>query len=112
MDRFEYMYEMVEKLEQGRLNTLGASGWELSGIATGGYKFLLVYKRKVQDNEPQFKPFDKVLVRVEDGFWMARLYDRYYLDKHWCQDGICWKECIPYEGNQELVGTCNEPKCK
>jgi hypothetical protein len=67
---------------------------------------------EVPDNEPQFKPFDKVLVRDNDDTWRAALYSHkievegktiYYA-------GGQWTQCIPYEGNQELVGTTDKPK--
>jgi len=68
---------------------------------------------EVPDNEPQFKPFDKVLVRgTNNSLWVPRLFDRYQQSKkiYWCQDGCYYEFCIPYEGNQDLVGTTDKPK--
>ncbi len=60
-----------------------------------------------KETKPQFKPFDKVLVRDRD-------------DRKWGCDLFChlgdkegvfvcisswWKQCIPYEGNEHLLGT-------
>lgn len=68
---------------------------------------------EVPDNEPQFAPFDKVLVRNEDHeAWNARLYDVWFaeLGLHGTQDNKEWKQCVPYEGNEYLVGTTHKPK--
>ncbi len=68
---------------------------------------------EVPDNEPQFAPFDKVLVRNEDHeAWSARLYDVWFAEigLHGTQDNNEWKQCVPYEGNEYLVGTTNKPK--
>lgn len=64
-------------------------------------------------NEPQFKPFDRVLVRNDDEeIWQPRLYEMYSggTEKHYCQDGHGYIQCIPYDGNQDLVGTTKKPK--
>lgn len=58
-----------------------------------------------------FKPFDKVLVRDDDNeCWMPSLFG--WVDRG-LQDGIfvCgtsdWEQCIPFKGNEKLVGTTN-----
>lgn len=55
---------------------------------------------------------EKVLARDSDtDKWVADLYgfeneeDQY---KHWCVSGWC-VYCIPYEGNEHLLGTTNDP---
>ena len=63
----------------------------------------------------EFKPFDKVLVREDESdVWICRLFDRFFQDKgglgYCCQDGISYDFCIPYEGNEHLVGTTNNPE--
>lgn len=67
---------------------------------------------EVPDNKPQFKPFDKVLVRDnEKQAWLPRLFDSHVEQADfWTQDGKSWKMCIPYEGNEYLVGTTYKPK--
>lgn len=55
----------------------------------------------------EFKPFDKVLVRLNEGsYWCADLYS--YRDKmsgkHVCV-GSAWNFCLPFEGNEHLLGT-------
>ena len=67
---------------------------------------------EVPDNEPQFKPFDKVLVRENNGqVWHCDFYS--YTDSvhgmHYCV-GHCGKQILPYEGNEHLVGTTDKPE--
>lgn len=69
---------------------------------------------QVTDTQPkhQFKPFDKVLVRDSDhSKWECDLFS-HLGDK----DGIfvCisdwWYQCIPYEGNEDLLETTIKPE--
>lgn len=58
----------------------------------------------------EFKPFDKVLARNNDAeTWIATLFGFY--DKM-VEDYICigdaFKQCIPYEGNESLLGTTKD----
>lgn len=58
--------------------------------------------------EYQFKPFDKVLVRdFEDCSWKVGLFSHYKKgDKNpYVCVGSLYKQCIPYEGNENLLGT-------
>jgi hypothetical protein len=69
---------------------------------------------QVTDTQPkhQFKPFDKVLVRDRD--------DRKWGCDFFCHLGdkegvfVCisswWRQCIPYEGNEHLLGTTKKPE--
>lgn len=69
---------------------------------------------QVTDTQPkhQFKPFDKVLVRDRD--------DRKWGCDFFCHLGdkegvfVCisswWRQCIPYEGNENLLGTTKKPE--
>lgn len=60
----------------------------------------------------KFKPFDKVLGKSNSGEWVPDMYSRMTsVGRYICLGGI-YEQIIPYEGNQELVGTCNEPKEK
>lgn len=57
-----------------------------------------------------FKPFDKVLVRNSNGMvWGARLFDRMHKGYYACTDSLCYKQCIPFEGNESLHGTADSP---
>lgn len=61
----------------------------------------------------QFKPFDKVLVRDgEDMKWYCNFFSSYNDDIDYpysCIDSS-YRDCIPYEGNEHLLGTTNSPE--
>lgn len=64
-----------------------------------------------QETKPQFKPYDKVLVRDSDDCnWVCDIFS------HMTEGGcyVCvgsWRlQCIPYEGNEHLLGTTNNPE--
>lgn len=65
--------------------------------------------------EKKFKPFDKVLVRIRIDaplIWTCTFYS--HLDKDGCHVTIGGqifddKDILPYEGNEHLVGTIDEP---
>ena len=56
-----------------------------------------------------FNPFDKVLVRVGNkSRWTCDFFSYYHKGFHCigCDD---WSQCIPYEGNEHLLGTTDMP---
>ena len=61
----------------------------------------------------EFKPFDKVLGQNEkDDVWEADLFSHYRKESQYpfrCI-GFSRKYCIPYEGNEHLLGTRNNPE--
>lgn len=64
-----------------------------------------------QESKHQLKPFDKVLVRDSDEEeWECSLFSHideeglYYCVSAW------WFQCIPYEGNEHLLGTTKKPE--
>ena len=70
-------------------------------------------KKQIVDLKPKckFKPFDKVLGRNEkDGVWEAELFSHYREESQYpfrCI-GFARKYCIPYEGNEYLLGTTKD----
>lgn len=67
-------------------------------------------KKEVVDFKPKvkLKPFDKVLVRdSESDKWRTNLFS--YVDKDKCYHCVYanWLHCIPYDGNEHLLGTTN-----
>lgn len=58
------------------------------------------------------KPFDKVLVRDHNAQeWVASLFSNYNEPKKYkyiCVNGSGYAQCIPYEGNEHLLGTTND----
>lgn len=71
-------------------------------------------KKQIVDLKPkcEFKPFDKVLVRqLETEEWRANIFSHTdktdeYLD-YVCVNGR-WEFCIPYIGNESLLGTTKD----
>lgn len=71
----------------------------------------------VPDTEPapkhQFKPFDKVLVRdLDSERWRCDFFEKQEENEGFnvrCFRGV-WYQCIPYEGNEHLLGTTNNPE--
>lgn len=65
-----------------------------------------------------FKPFDKVLVRDEENEkWHISLFAREIVDdsdglsyKYECSNGTWWNCCIPFEDNEYLLGTDENPE--
>lgn len=58
-------------------------------------------------------PFDKVLVRdANDDPWIAAHFSHYQKDAGvyypYFASGSCFKQCIPYEGDEHLLGTTND----
>lgn len=74
---------------------------------------------KIEKPAHEFKPFDRVLVRdSEDEVWRPDIFSRYDTGDSLLSEpgrnfqclGDCWMMCIPYEGNEHLVGTRKKPE--
>lgn len=81
-----------------------------SALVREGYKYDKKQRKLVKQ---EFKPFDKVLVRdLDTEFWKADIYLG-YMKNNSCPYR-CTKanygRCIPYEGNEYLLGTTDNPK--
>ena len=68
-------------------------------------------KKQIVDLKPkvELKPFDKVLVRdSKSDYWRATLFS--HIDKNGCYYCVwaSWNYCIPYEGNESLLGTTKD----
>lgn len=71
-------------------------------------------KKQIVDLKPkvELKPFDRVLCRDGVGIeWHIDLFESVLTDNseynYKCMDNI-WKYCIPYEGNEHLLGTTKD----
>ena len=66
----------------------------------------------LKKKEPQFKPFDKVLVRdSKSEKWECTFYSHFNskgIYHHITVSGA-YIMCIPFEGNEHLVGTTKNP---
>lgn len=69
---------------------------------------------EVPYNERQFKPFDRVLVRNGESCWQCALFSHMSNrdDFPYFANDFAFQQCIPYEGNEHLVGTTDKPKEK
>src|SRR5699024_6904395 len=63
--------------------------------------------------EPEFEIFQKVLVRDgQSNSWRIDLFSNTTGNNDYpyrCMTG-CWSQCIPYEGNEHLLGTTKSPR--
>lgn len=72
-------------------------------------------KFRVTDQKPktELKPFDKVLVRdLDSERWRCDFFEKQEENEGFnvrCFRGV-WYQCIPYEGNEHLLGTTNNPE--
>ena len=78
--------------------------------------FLALTPEDVKDapKEPEFKPFDRVLVRdFDDGAWIPHFYshrDESFTFSNRTIGGVGFQQCIPYEGNEHLLETTEDVK--
>ena len=67
--------------------------------------------KMVVDLKPkvELKPFDKVLIRdFKDQAWQVSLFGYKDANNYYCCNGCCWNQCIPYIGNESLLGTTKD----
>lgn len=79
-------------------------------MAEAGYKWNAKTLELEKIKKPKFKPFDKVLVRGDDlDFWTCSFFSHisseYDAYPYHCVNGAVHAQCIPYEGNEHLLGT-------
>lgn len=70
-------------------------------------------KKQIVDLKPniELKPFDKVLVRDSRvSKWRANLFSHKNIDEPYYCVYASWNYCIPYEGNEHLLGTTKDSK--
>jgi len=66
-------------------------------------------KKEVADLKPKVKPFDRVLVRdSKSDNWRANLFGYIGKDGYYHCVYANWAYCIPYEGNESLLGTTKD----
>lgn len=66
-----------------------------------------IEKKMLVDLKPkvELKPFDKVLVRdFGSQAWQVSLFSYKDSDSYYCCNGCGWNQCIPYNGNESLLG--------
>lgn len=85
-----------------------------NGISFDGEKLVEKIEVKSKSEKHEFKPFEKILVKDNDeDTWVCTLFS--HMEKigskecYECCSGVLWDQAIPYEGNENLVGTTNNP---
>lgn len=83
----------------------------LSALVRKGYKYDEKQHKLIKQ---EFKPFDKVLVRDDiHNKWSIGQFSYYNEENedfpYICMNGCCYHYCIPYEGNEYLLGTTDSP---
>lgn len=87
---------------------------EVESIRLRPKKDNATYKKVSDKPEHEFKPFERVLVRDDyDYTWELDFFSRKDSNdaelKYMCLT-TAWKFCIPYEGNEHLLGTRDDPE--
>ena len=92
-----------------------------SGIVLGDeyFHFPFFVLEKVEEPKYQFKDKDVVLVRNDDNeYWCMVAFKEYNSDLPYpyicyssTDNGWCWKQCIPYERHEHLLGTTQSADC-
>lgn len=71
------------------------------------------YKKVYDKPEHEFQPFERVLVRDSpNGEWIPSIFGHKTKNIHFSYAclGSSWEYCIPYEGNEHLLGTRDDPE--
>lgn len=79
-----------------------------AAIDKAGYK----WDGETLKKKPQFKPFEKVLVRDNESLkWRCAFYSHFepYNEYPHVTSGSAYAMCIPFEGNEHLIGTTKNP---
>lgn len=87
---------------------------EVESIRLRPKKDNATYKKVSDKPEHEFQPFERVLVRDDyGGIWEPDFFSRKAGNdvelKYMCLTTV-WKFCIPYEGNEHLLGTKDDPE--
>lgn len=57
----------------------------------------------------KMQPFDRVLVRqYNNDYWSCGIFS-HYTGEYFVANSVQYYQCIPYEGNEKLLGTINKP---
>lgn len=96
-----------------RLDTYTLTGNYCNVLDERDNDIIVEIENKQRKPESQFKPFDKVLIRDSyDEEWMAGIFSHMtdLPQSFACVGNLFVYQCIPYEGNEHLVGTTDKPK--
>lgn len=111
--RYPLIFACSDKIN----NTEYAYEFAINGSSESDKKqgfYDIIIEIEMDEEKCSFKPFDKVLCRdSNDDIWKANLFSheapKYTYQYYVCGGGF-YKQCIPYEGNESLVGTTDKPQ--
>ena len=106
-DNISVSFKLINNMENNQLIIDIPKGMEIdlekSNLAKGIVKF------KKKDITYELKPFDKVLVRdSKSSKWRANLFSHKNINEPYYCVYASWNYCIPYEGNEHLLGTTKD----
>ena len=105
-----YMSFFKEDLYKLRLATDEEKQQLFKALAKKG-KVWIPEKKQIVDLKPKWtpKPFDKVLIRdSKSSKWRANLFSHKNVNEPYYCVYASWNYCIPYEGNEHLLGTTKD----
>lgn len=108
---------VISDIEEQRLATEEEKEHFFDVIREKGYTWNANDKKLEKTHKCTFdiktlKPFDRVLVRdVNNDYWNVNLFGSYFIG--WNSPFVCagkegYRQCVPYEGNEHLLGTTND----
>ena len=104
----EIMRLATEEEKQKLFDAIKANGYHWNDETKTLEKLIIPNKFDITT----LKPFDKVLVRDTDTrVWVISFYgfgDEFSTYKYSCTDDHRYMQCIPYEGNEHLLGTADD----
>lgn len=112
VDTSGYAVKKDDQYGNFRVNFDGEKNWELvpdvKPFDKVGDRIKSVMSSSNKFDIKTLKPFDKVLMRSSNAReWVATFYSHYSNNKFYgC--GMCCSQCIPYEGNEHLLGTTDD----
>ena len=100
----------VESSEEYRFATEEEKKQLFDALAKEGKAWDAEKKQIVDLNQKvELKPFDKVLVRnFSKDKWSISFFSFKKEDFYVCLNHCSWNQCIPYEGNEHLLGTTKD----
>ena len=112
VDTSGYAVKKDDQYGNFRVNFDGEKNWELvpdvKPFDKVGDRIKSVMSSSNKFDIKTLKPFDKVLMRPSNAReWVATFYSHYSNNKFYgC--GMCCSQCIPYEGNEHLLGKTDD----
>lgn len=106
----------INKLQVRQIGCISEKGIYLDCGQYGLRCYPYFVLEKVKKPEHEFKPFDKVLVRDNSrDYWRIDFFSHMNRDRNnvpFCCLNDYWAICIPFEGNEHLVGTTDKPEAE